>query len=170
MIATSGNIFRQGTVNDVPYIMKLIKKRIDWMDYKGINQWNKTHYIEHYPTNYYIQAAKEGKLYVLSNIENQIIASAVLLTKDIRWEQNISSAYYIHNLVSSIEKKNAGKEIIQYIEELARLQEKDYVKLDCAVDNQKLNQWYEMLGYKYVGTITDGEYKGGLREKRLKEE
>ena len=30
-----------------------------------------------------------------------------------------------------------------------------------------INSWYEKLGYEYVRTITDGEYQGNLREKKL---
>lgn len=76
------HIFRRGTSDDVPYIMDLIKQRIDWRDKNSINQWSKTHYLEHYPNSYYIQVAERGLLYVLPNSSNQIIASSVVLTKD----------------------------------------------------------------------------------------
>lgn len=162
------NIFRHGTIHDVPYIISLVKKRIEWMDCKGISQWNKTHYLEHYPENYYIQAAQSKMLYVLeSNSNNRIIASAVLLTEDPRWEQTEPTAFYIHNLVAAIGEHHAGEEIVRQIENLALQKGKRFVRLDCAINNDKLNSWYENLGYQFVGTITDGEYQGRLREKEL---
>ena len=30
---------------DVPAIMALLQQRIDWMDEKGLYQWNKTEYL-----------------------------------------------------------------------------------------------------------------------------
>ena len=92
---------------------------------------------------------------------------AGLLTQDVRCGQSNGKAYYVHNLVAAIGEKNAGKEILQRIEEYTRLQGMHFVRLDCIVGNQKLNSWYEKLGYEYVRTITDGEYQGNLREKKL---
>lgn len=161
-------IFRSGTVHDVPDIIELIEKRIEWMDSNGINQWNKNHYRERYPDGYYIQVAEKGLLYVLTAKDsNRIVAGAVLLTQDNRWGVQYDEAYYIHNLVSAIGEKDAGKELIRQIENYARLQDMDFVRLDCIVGNQPLNSWYEKLGYEYVRTITDGEYQGNLREKKL---
>lgn len=168
MSMSSKIIFRQGTVGDVPDVIRLIERRIEWMDCNGINQWNKNHYRERYPDSYYVQTAEKGQLYVLVDKESgQIIAGAVLLTVDYRWGESDDKAYYVHNLVSDIDVKDAGKEIVIQIENHARLQGMRYVRLDCIVGNQRLNTWYENLGYEYVRTITDGEYQGNLREKEL---
>ena len=43
------SLFRSGTIYDVPDIIGLIERRIEWMDCNGINQWNKSHYRERYP-------------------------------------------------------------------------------------------------------------------------
>ena len=47
------SLFRSGTIYDVPDIIGLIERRIEWMDCNGINQWNKSHYRERYPDGYY---------------------------------------------------------------------------------------------------------------------
>ena len=104
------SLFRSGTIYDVPDIIGLIERRIEWMDCNGINQWNKSHYRERYPDGYYIQAAEKGLLYVLTAKDsNRIIAGAVLLTQDVRCGQSNGKAYYVHNLVAAIGEKNAGK-------------------------------------------------------------
>ena len=88
------SLFRSGTIYDVPDIIGLIERRIEWMDCNGINQWNKSHYRERYPDGYYIQAAEKGLLYVLTAKDsNRIIAGAVLLTQDVRWGQSNGKAY-----------------------------------------------------------------------------
>lgn len=168
VIKDDSYIFRMGTVHDVPDIIKLIVRRIEWMDSNDINQWNKNHYRDRYPDSYYIQVAEKGLLYVLTTKNgNRIVAGAVLLTQDNRWGVLDDKAYYVHNLVSAIGEKNTGKKLIRQIENYARLQNMDFVRLDCIVGNQALNLWYEKLGYEYVRTITDGEYQGNLREKKL---
>lgn len=160
--------FRIGTVGDVPDVIRLIERRIEWMDHNGISQWNKNHYRERYPDSYYVQTAEKGQLYVLVDKENgQIIAGAVLLTDDYRWGKSDEKAFYVHNLVSDLEIKDAGKVMVQKIEDYAEHKGMRYVRLDCIVGNQRLNAWYENLGYEYVRTITDGEYQGNLREKEL---
>lgn len=42
------------TINDIDEIMSLIDSRIKWMDEVHIEQWNKTHYFERYPKEYFI--------------------------------------------------------------------------------------------------------------------
>ena len=52
------SLFRSGTIYDVPDIIGLIERRIEWMDCNGIIQWNKSHFRERYPGGDYIQAAE----------------------------------------------------------------------------------------------------------------
>ena len=40
---------RRAVLGDVPTILALLQKRIDWMDEKGLYQWNKTAYLTVYP-------------------------------------------------------------------------------------------------------------------------
>ena len=44
---------------------------------------------------------------------------------------------------------------------------KEYLRLDCAVDNPVLNEYYESMGYETAGHCQDGPYYGVRREKRL---
>lgn len=160
--------FARATINDVPEIMRLIDERIYWMDTVGINQWNKNHYRERYPYEYFVSMATERQLFVLKDTgSNVIVAAAVLLTKDYRWNADDANCYYVHNLVSAVCVKEAGKCIMKCIEQLGKRESKSFIRLDCIVGNKHLNQWYETLGYKLVGTTIDGEYTGNLREKEL---
>ena len=44
---------RKATLFDIDSIIKVIQDRIDWMDEVGIEQWNKTSYLEVYPREYF---------------------------------------------------------------------------------------------------------------------
>ena len=160
--------FRSGNVEDVPKVMSLIDERVQWMNHNDINQWNKNQYQERYPLSYYMHMAETDKLYVLERkTDNMIIAGAVLLTEDDRWGKMNSSAFYVHNLVASVAVKNAGREMLRKIEDFARKQGVNYIRLDCITDNERLNQWYEKLGYECKGTVSETEHQGNVREKRL---
>lgn len=48
-----GYDFRLAINNEIDTIFSLYKKRIQWMDKSGIQQWNMTNYLEVYPISHY---------------------------------------------------------------------------------------------------------------------
>ena len=134
------------------------------MDKSGIQQWNMTNYLEVYPISYYADLQRLGELYVLSK-EDVVIGAVVLLQSDECWPQMADSpAYYVHNLVTELSVKGAGKIILSEVEISKGIQ---FLRLDCAVDNKFLNEYYESMGYKMVGCCKEGAYIGNKREKEL---
>lgn len=159
--------FRAAGPDEVESIFLLYKKRIHWMNKKGICQWNTTGYLEAYPVDYYVKQQTTGNLYVLTE-GNTIVGAVVLLQEDIRWpDKEVLSVFYVHNLVTDIGVDGAGKRILMELEKLAFRKGKHAIRLDCAVDNIFLNNYYDSLGYKLVGTCQDGSYIGNRREKHL---
>ena len=45
--------FREITKSGVPQMFSMILKRMEWMDEKGIQQWNAAKYDTIYPLSYY---------------------------------------------------------------------------------------------------------------------
>ena len=137
------------------------------MDKSGIQQWNMTNYLEVYPISYYADLQRLGELYVLSK-EDVVIGAVVLLQSDECWPQMADSpAYYVHNLVTELSVKGAGKIILSEVEKMAISKGIQFLRLDCAVDNKFLNEYYESMGYKMVGCCKEGAYIGNKREKEL---
>ncbi|NFF66466.1 GNAT family N-acetyltransferase [Clostridium sporogenes] len=137
---------------------------IKWMD-EGIEQWNKTDYLNSYPSEYFENCISRKELYVLKCQENREIVGAVALhTYDSRWEYK-DSAYYIHNLVTSVNACCVGTVLINNCELVAKNNNKRYLRLDCQASNIKLNEYYERLGFGYVRIIKDALYVGNKREK-----
>ena len=132
-------------------IYNLYEKRIEWMDEVGIKQWNTTNYNEAYPKSYYRNQIESNNLYVLLNDSFEVLGAIVLTEDDYRW--NV---------------KGIGKVILKSVEELAKENNKQKLRLDCAEDNEFLNNYYENSGYILVGKCIDGVYKGNKREKTLK--
>lgn len=165
-------LFRKGTTEDAEGMLALIKKRIDWMNAVGIDQWNNTHYLERYPLDYYQNKAEAGQLYVLTDVrERKIVAGAILYDCDSRWDSMRGilkgSAFYVHNLVSDTDAKGAGLAMMHAIRELAEKEGLDYLRLDSQVGNSHLEEWYRRLGFVEVGRCTDGVYHGILREAKI---
>ena len=146
-----GYDFRLAKNNEIDTIFSLYKKRIQWMDKSGIQQWNMTNYLEVYPISYYADRQRLGELYVLRK-EDVVIGAVVLLQSDECWPQMADSpAYYVHNLVTELSVKGAGKIILSEVEKMAIRKGIQFLRLDCAVDNKFLNEYYESMGYKMVG-------------------
>ena len=57
--------------------------------------------------------------------------------------------------------------MLHCMEELGAQKGKQFLRLDCSVDNPKLNSYYEAAGYRFAGYCIDGVYHGTRREKEL---
>ncbi len=158
-------IWQQASENEATHAFGLVKERIGWMDRVGIRQWNVGNYTQIFPESYYRDMARQAKLYLLRKGE-KIVGAAVLLESDDRWDDN-RSAYYIHNLVGSVQERGAGEEILRLVEKMAAQSGKEYVRLDCAADNRELNTYYEQKGYILSGECWEGTYHGNRRQKRV---
>ena len=156
-------IITKPNIDDVDEIMSLIDSRIKWMDKVHIEQWNKTHYFERYPKEYFINNIE---YFYIAKKENKIVGFLAAYTQDERWP-NQRNGYYIHHLTIDLNEKGLGIIMLKYMEEEAKINNKEVIRLDSAVGNKKLEKYYTDLGYKEVGTCIDGLYKGILREKEI---
>lgn len=152
----------------VEEIYDLIRARIRWMDQRNIRGWNDTDYLRRFSPDYFRRESIDGHLYVLRSPRGAIQGAVVLQETDPCWEDGgTAPAFYIHNLVSSLEHRGAGAEILRQVEILARSRGKKCLRLDCKKENERINRLYEELGYRPVGECAEGAYHGILREKRL---
>ena len=160
---------RPAAAGDIDAVFALFEQRVDWMNEQHIHQWNDTDYLNAYPRSYYVQQQELGNLYVLAdNADGAVAGAVVLLQSDDRWLDRAGSpAYYVHNLATDPAVRGAGRALLTRAERLAVEHGKRFMRLDCAVDNAFLNDYYESMGYQPAGTCEDGPYKGIRREKAL---
>ena len=78
--------FQLVQAQEVPAVFALFEARIAWMEQKGLHQWNKTGYLSFYNLDYFESQQRQGQLYCLKNAEDAIVAAAVLLRQDVRWQ------------------------------------------------------------------------------------
>ena len=149
-------------------VYRIIDARIRWMDQMGIQQWNTTDYWGVYPEPYYCMLADKGELLVYADEEDAVVGVGALLREDPRWEDGYTTnAWYLHHFATVLDKPGVGREMLKALETYTKSCGKDYLRLDCAVDNAFLNHYYEEKGYVMCGVCVDGLYEGNLREKIL---
>ncbi len=148
----------------LPAILDIIKQRINWMDEKGLYQWNKTDYMGVYPPEYFLDLIQKEEVFVAQEGE-KVLGVMALFPEDPRWGKN-GTAFYVHHLATACGVSGLGKEMLRFAETYALEQKKDYLRLDCQQVNLPLNRYYEALGYVHCGVCIDGEYVGNLMEKK----
>lgn len=157
---------RLAKVEDLEKIMNIINKRIDWMNKNNIKQWNVHGYLDVYTYEYFEEKIRKEHFYVATK-DNVIVGAVALFEEDKCWDDDVK-ALYIHNLVGDINTKGVGEFLLKFAEEVAENRGIHTLRLDCQIDNEVLNNYYERLGYKIVGTCILDDYEGNKREKKLK--
>lgn len=165
-------IFRQIKKDEIPELFRIIMARVSWMDEVGIHQWNETKYDECYPPEYFEAHRQAGHTFVLTDGENgQILAGAVLKDTDERWDHipggREEKSVYLHNFATRLGHKGIGSVFLSMAEDYAKRSGVRYFRLDSAVGNEKLTEYYSSRGYVPVGECVDALYTGILRQKEL---
>lgn len=156
---------RRAVLEDVPTILALLQKRIDWMDEKGLYQWNKTAYLTVYPAPYFAERIRENSVFLAVD-GDKVIGVIALFDVDPRWD-NDKDAYYVHHFATDPAYAGLGREMLTFAETYARNAGKEVLRLDSQKVNDDLSRYYEALGYPAVGECIDGAYVGIKREKTL---
>lgn len=160
-------IFRKAAPGEVSAVFALIMSRVAWMDRVGIQQWNMTKYDECYPLAYYEMRRQKDELFVLEEAATgKLVCVGALFHEDARWP-DAEDAYYLHHLAADLGAKGAGSFFLQLAEDYTASHGKQYLRLDSAVDNPVLAQYYTSRGYREAGRCVDGLYEGVLRQKKL---
>ena len=161
--------FTLAELSNIPEIYEIIKKRVSWMNSKGIKQWNITDYLNVYPISYFEDHQLNGRLYkMFDQNSTKILGVMVLLDHDSRWNNyEASGSYFVHNFATEPTAKGIGSLMLEAAEKLSKSKQKLYLRLDCPKHNTFLNQYYESRGYTKMGNCVDGAYIGTLREKKL---
>ena len=159
--------FRKATQQEIPAVFALIMTRVAWMDRVGIRQWNTTKYDERYPLAYYEKRRQMEELFVLEDrVSCRIVCVGALLHSDPRWP-DVLPAYYLHHFAATLDAKGAGSIFLQQAEKYTANCKMQYLRLDSAVGNEKLENYYTTRGYVEAGYCIDGLYQGVLRQKKL---
>lgn len=152
------------SINDINKILDLYSERMKWFKENDIRQWSK--YLEHHPKSEFEETINSKNYYIIKQ-NNEIVAGFELSTDSKYWNDNITSAYYIYKVVTKVGYKNIGKILFEKCKEMAKLNNKEYLRLDCLKSNEKLNNIYESHNFKLVGFGHNEYYNYSLRELKI---
>lgn len=153
-------------LKDINHIINILENRCIWMERNNIKQWESNSYTLSFNNDYFKKEIEKKTLYV-ARINIKICGVFLIRDDDKLWE-DYKSALYIHHLATDINYKGLGRVMIEYIKYIAIRYNKRYIRLDCVKNNERLNNYYQKLGFnlKETGIIRDYEYN--LRELCLK--
>ena len=142
---------------DLEQINKLYVDRLQWFNENNIEQWGNK-YPDKYDVLYLKEQLKINKLYVVKNA-NKVIGSMLLKSEDSKYWEDSANAYYIHHLVTDINTRGIGLELIEFAIQQCINDKKQYLRLDTVSKNNWLSEYYKKLGFEFFGTK---ELKGGV--------
>ena len=149
-------MIRKATSKDIDKIIEITQACTEFMNNQGIHQWN-----EHYPSRTAFENdVKRNELYVLESA-NEVIGCIVLSTImddeyiPITWLTPNENNIYIHRI--ALHPKNQGKGYAQklmcFAEAFAIENRYTSIRLDTFSQNERNQKFYELRGYKKLGSI-----------------
>lgn len=146
---------------DINSILELYAERMKWFKDNNIKQWNK--YLNNHPKSEFEEIINSKNYYIIRNCE-EIIGGFELSTNSKDWKDDITSAYYIYKIVTKVGYKNVGNFIFEKCKEMAKLNKKMFLRIDCLKSNEKLNNIYENHNFKLIRYGNNDRYSFSLRE------
>jgi len=144
--------FREGNVNDLPKLKKMYGEIVTRMRENDISIWNET-----YPYETFSDDIRNNRLYVLTENENDIVASFVLCVSNdgesfVEWESPNSTALYLDRFGVNVNysRRGFGGKMLEYAIELAREKKANYLRLFVVDINKPATDLYLKNGFKQV--------------------
>lgn len=152
-------------LKDIKSIINILENRCVWMERNNIRQWKSNSYTVSFNVDYFKEEIEKKRVYV-ARVNRKVCGIFLLRDNDSLW-QDFENAFYIHHLATDMDYNGLGRIMIEYIKYIALNHNKTFIRLDCVKDNEKLNKYYEKLGFalKLSGTIRTYEYN--LRELKI---
>lgn len=149
-------MIRKATNIDIESVLLVTKACAKHMISKGIYQWN-----EHYPNaQAFEEDIKRNELFVLTH-KNEIIGTIVVSSfmndvyKSIPWDTPNTKNIYIHRLAVHPEYQGFGfaQQLMGFAENFGRENNFVSIRLDTFSQNDRNQTFYEVRGYKRLGSI-----------------
>ncbi len=158
---------RKAVENDLPEIMKIVARAIDFMASVGNpNQWSAS-----YPSQKDFELdIKNGNLYVCTNGEDIEAMFAMIYGND-PWYEHISQGQWlndepyaaVHRMASAGRVKGIAKFCLDWC-----LEEAGNLRIDTYEDNALMRQLLSKLGFTYCGIIAIPNVGNGIAFQKVK--
>ena len=149
-------MIRMANADDIDFLIEITKACANYMIGNGIFQWN-----EHYPSKaVFINDLDRKELFVLE-LKDRVIGCVVISTimdeeyLPIDWLTESKKNLYVHRLAIHPDHQGNGyaQELMTFAENHAIKNEYASIRLDTFSQNSRNQKFYELRGYKHLGTI-----------------
>jgi len=163
-------ILKQAYIAESNKAFELLKSASKTLERKNVKQWD---YWQNPPTEK-VKWVEEGfsnkEFHFIENNIGELMGMVRIMEEDLNyWGVMNDKAKYIHSLVihEDFSGHNLGTEVVKNIENDAKNDNYDYLRLDCDSTNHILCKYYEKQGFVKVGQkqLPLGDYN--LYEKEL---
>ncbi len=147
---------RPANIDDLPMLMGLIHACMRHMDEHGIDQWDNI-----YPTKLMIRKDIESKsLHVIE--DGGKVCGMIAISEDqpaeygqINWNYD-GKILVVHRLAidPAYQRKKLATRLMSFVEDTARIEGYDAVRLDAFPQNPGAVALYAKLNYRNAGTVT----------------
>ena len=140
--------------SDLSQYIDLLEAIADWLVARGVRQYTPDSFRASRP--YFAESIGRGEVH-WAHIDAERVGSVRMLNEDpLVWpDAPKNDATYLYNLVvyRLWGHRGVGRHILERAEREARARRKVFLRLDCAVDNQFLRQYYADAGFLARGEI-----------------
>ena len=102
---------------------------------------------------------------------NDELAGTITLQQsdEVFWGQMPPDTIYIHRFAvkRDYSGKRIGARVLEWAEQFARSEGKNFLRLDCLATNPEIRRYYEKAGFVYVRDVPRFRWMASLYEKRL---
>lgn len=162
----SSSTIAAATLHDSSQIVALRRSLEDWLDSRGISQWDPGQ-VGQEDVDRQISA---GEWWILPAVTGLVAALRLLWSDKAIWKDDTVFAGYVHGLMvhRDCAGRGVGAELLRWAEHQASAAGASELRLDCVETNTRLRTYYARLGFKEVGRRDfDNLYSAVLLSKHL---
>lgn len=158
----------QAQLSELETVLDILEEAAQWLTGRGIHQW--------LPGSFYgvhcqsiANRLRQGEIY-LAKVDGEAIGTLRLQWSDRpMWGEMPDDAGYVHSLAvrRAFAGMGVGRQLLQWAENTAAANGKQYLRLDCTAENPVLRSYYEQAGFTHRGDIEDNDWKASLYEKSV---
>lgn len=156
---------QKATEKDLDMIHQILIDRCHWFQKEKIEQWD-LNYPKRFNQQYFKDQMKENSVYIAIK-EEETVGVMLIKEKDDSYWNNHRNAYYIRHFATKPNIHGVGKRMIEHAVLECKKHNKEYLRLECIWNNQKLNQYYQNLGFEFKGVVEGPFYQKNLLELKI---
>lgn len=156
----------RATLADLDTVVDIYEETSRWLVARGIaDQWRPGEYTAAMARHTIAQA----EVYLAWRASAAVGKCSLMWDDPQVWGAQPPDAGYVHGLATrrSEAGRGLGATLLRYAAHRIAANSRQYLRLDCAANNQALRDYYERLGFTHRGDTINGEWGASLYERRV---